>query len=65
MNVHIRCRVCGGDNGAHTAADAMPRVPHGGDFSLCLYCRTWSIFEDGALRTPTPEEQACIDADVD
>ena len=54
------CRTCGKDNSAHTAAGAIPCVPHDGDVSLCLYCATWSVFEDGALRQPTPYEQAWI-----
>jgi hypothetical protein len=59
----IRCRACRKDNGSHTSAGPIPRVPHDGDVSLCLYCGTWSVFENGALRPPTGDEQAWIDAD--
>jgi hypothetical protein len=58
---HPRCRVCGKENGAHTPAALIPRVPHDGDVSLCLYCQTSSVFEGGVLREPTRDEQTWID----
>jgi len=59
----LQCRACGKDNAAHTNAGASLNVPHDGDFTLCLYCGEWSVFEGGALREPTPDEAALIAAD--
>lgn len=57
----LPCRRCGHSNEAHTHANAsIPAVPHDGDFSLCLYCGEWSVFERGALREPTSAEQKII-----
>jgi hypothetical protein len=60
------CRVCGRANDAHThASPGVPRAPHNGDMTICAYCGSWSIFEGGGLRAPTPSEAAMIETDPD
>jgi hypothetical protein len=70
MVTPLMCRVCGGANDDATHTGSVPRVPHDGDYSLCAYCGTWSIFERGELRAPTIAEAvsiandpACADAE--
>lgn len=58
----IGCRACGANNGKHTSVDNVPRVPHDGDVSFCLYCGAWSIFEGGEMRAPTSIEAIAIRA---
>jgi len=46
------CPYCGHDNEAHTCVGPIPAVPHDGDYSLCIACGFWGIFEGGAIRRP-------------
>jgi hypothetical protein len=48
----LACPHCGAGNDTHCVVGAIPKVPHDGDISLCLYCGKWGMFEDGQLRTP-------------
>jgi hypothetical protein len=50
------CRVCGKDIGGYTNIGEQPNSPKDGDYSVCLYCGTWSVFEHGGLRAPTCAE---------
>jgi hypothetical protein len=60
------CRSCGKSNDAHTHANAsIPAVPHDRDFSMCLYCGVWSVFEGNTLREPTEDERNVIRTDPD
>jgi len=38
-------------------------APDDGDYSFCIYCGNWSIFEGGMLRPPTSGEAMAIAAD--
>jgi len=49
----------------HRRGDAEP-VPKNGDFSICVYCGRFSIFDKGTiggLRKPTPAEIDDLDRD--
>jgi hypothetical protein len=60
MNLPV-CRSCGKANDAQTHANpSIPAVPHDGDFSLCLYCGVWSVFDAGILRAPDEGERNMI-----
>ncbi|MBB5469349.1 hypothetical protein HDG32_005496 [Paraburkholderia sp. CI2] len=61
----IHCRVCDKPIDDQTAIASVPHVPHDGDVGICLYCRTWSVYEGGELREPTPDEQDWIDTNPD
>ena len=48
----LACPHCGEGNDTHHVMGALPKVPHDGDISLCLYCGKWGQFERGKLRPP-------------
>lgn len=57
------CPYCGYGNDVHTCADTIPFVPHDGDYSLCMGCGFWGIFEAGSIRRPDDIELAGIALD--
>jgi hypothetical protein len=63
--VLLRCPNCDHGNDLHTSIDAMPRVPHDGDMSLCIACGWWGIFEAGTIRSPDAVELLAINHNPD
>lgn len=52
----VRCRVC--DNGLIEASAVLDdQAPNPGDFSVCKYCHTLSVFDDALNLVPPTEEQ--------
>jgi ornithine cyclodeaminase/alanine dehydrogenase-like protein (mu-crystallin family) len=56
------CPHCGKRNDCATNTDDGHRAPCDGDFTLCIGCGHFAVFEAGALRRSTPLEAARIAA---
>jgi hypothetical protein len=54
------CPHCGYVSDCHTAVGKVPAVPHNGDFSFCIDCGQWGIFETNGQRLPDARETADI-----
>lgn len=61
----LLCPHCGASLDEHMHARPVPAVMKQGDYSLCLYCVQWAVYDMGGLRAPTPGEAREIATDND